>query len=93
MALYAGLFVSADFAYNLFEHLVLSRADARRLATAMRRKARKRSALVLAGFVTSALVSLRAPRLGFGLICAALIPHLEPDVAPSQVDGDVANRS
>ena len=35
VALYAGLFVSADFAYNLFEHLVLRRiAVASRLASA-----------------------------------------------------------
>jgi uncharacterized membrane protein len=92
VVLYAGLFVAVDLAYNIFETLVLSRADARRVSGAMRRRARKRSLLVLAGFTTSVLVSLRTPRLGFGLICAALIAHLQPDVAASQVDDDVPNR-
>jgi uncharacterized membrane protein len=92
VVLYAGLFVSVDLAYNVFEHLVLSRANARRVPAAMRRRARKRSLLVCAGFATSMLVSLAAPRLGFGLICAALIPHLQADAAASQVDDDVPNR-
>jgi hypothetical protein len=26
------------------------------------------------------LAALVAPRLGFGLICAALIPHLQPEL-------------
>ena len=57
-------------------------------------RARKRFLLVLAGlFSTSMLVSLWAPLLGVGLICAALIPHLQPDAAASQIDDDVPTGS
>jgi hypothetical protein len=42
--------------------------------------ARRRSLVVLAIFTTAMLVALVAPRLGFALICAALILHLRPDV-------------
>jgi hypothetical protein len=43
-----------------------------------------RSLIVLAGFTTAMLVALVAPRLGFGLICGALILHLRPDVSGSR---------
>jgi uncharacterized membrane protein len=81
---YAGLFVCIDIAYNIFEHQVLARADAKEVSAHMRRTARRRSLLVLAGFTTAMLVALVAPRLGFGLICAALILHLRPDVSGSR---------
>jgi hypothetical protein len=47
----------------------------------MRQLARRRSIIVLAGFTTAGLVALIAPRAGFGLICAALILHLRPDIS------------
>lgn len=37
---------------------------------------------VLASFTTAMLVAFVAPRIGFGLICAALLLHLRPEVAP-----------
>jgi hypothetical protein len=46
--------------------------------------ARWRSLVVLAIFATAALTALVAPRLGFGLICAALILHLRPEVPGSR---------
>ena len=79
VVLYSGLFVSVDIAYNVFEHQVLTHADVKRLPADMRRIARRRSLFVLTGFTAAMLVALLAPRLGFGLICAALIPHLRPD--------------
>jgi len=79
VALYAGLFVCVDVAYNAFEHHVLARADATRVSARMRRLARLRSLCVLAGFTTAMLVALVAPRVGFGLICAALILHFRPE--------------
>src|SRR5262249_28399507 len=79
VALYAGLFVCADVAYNAFEYHVLASADAKRMSARMRRMARRRSLCVLAGFATAMLVALIAPRVGFGLICAALILHLRPE--------------
>ena len=84
VVLYAGLFVCVDIAYNVFEHQVLARADAREVSAHMRRTARRRSLLVLAGFTTALLVALVAPRLGFALICGALILHLRPDVSGSR---------
>ena len=47
----------------------------------MRRVARRRSLVVLAGFTSAMLVALIAPRVGFGLICASLILHLRPDIS------------
>ena len=79
---YAGLFVCIDLAYNVFEREILTRADATRVSEGTRRMARRRSLVVLASFTTAMLVALVAPRLGFGLICSALILHLQPEAAP-----------
>jgi uncharacterized membrane protein len=81
VVLYAALFVCIDIAYNFFEHHVLVRADDTEVSARMRRVARRRSFVVLAGFTIAMLVALVAPRLGFGLICGALILHLRPDVS------------
>jgi len=81
VAFYAGLFVCVDIAYNIFEHRVLAYADAANVSARIRRFARRRSLIVLGGFTTATLVALVAPRVGFGLICAALILHLRPDVS------------
>jgi uncharacterized membrane protein len=84
VVLYAGLFVCVDIAYNVFEYKVLARVDATQMSAPTRRVARRRSLVVLAGFATAMLVALVAPRLGFGLICGALILHLRPDVRASR---------
>jgi len=84
VVLYAGLFVCVDIAYNVFEHQVLARADATQVSARMRRTARRRSLVVLASFTTAMLVAFVAPRVAFGLICAALILHLRPDVSGSR---------
>ena len=78
---YAGLFVCIDTAYNVFEHQVLAAADATRVSAHTRRMTRCRSLVVLASFTTAMLIAFVAPRLGFGLICGALILHLRPDAA------------
>jgi len=80
VAFYAGLFVCVDIAYNIFEHWVLAYADATNVSARTRRLARLRSLIALGGFTTAMLVALVAPPVGFGLICAALILHLRPDV-------------
>ena len=80
VAFYAGLFVCIDIAYNVFEREVLARADATQVPERSRRLARRRSLVVLAIFTTAMLVAFVAPRLGFGLICCALILHLRPEV-------------
>lgn len=81
MVFYAGLFVCIDIAYNVFEYRVLAGADVPQVSARMRRMARRRSLAVLASFTAAMLVSFAAPRVGFGLICAALVLHLKPDVS------------
>lgn len=78
---YAGLFVCVDIAYNVFERRVLADADITQVPPRARRLARRRSLVVLVGFAGAMLVAFVAPRVGFGLVCAALILHLRPDVA------------
>jgi uncharacterized membrane protein len=82
---YAGLFVCVDIAYNIFEREVLARADATPVAERTRRLARRRSLVVLAIFTTAMLVAFVTPRLGFGLICGALLLHLRPEAAGSRL--------
>jgi uncharacterized membrane protein len=80
VVVYAGLFVCIDIAYNVFERHVLVGADETELSSRMRRFARRRSLAVLAGLTAAMLVAFIEPRVGFGLICAALILHLRPEV-------------
>ena len=79
VVLYAGLFMCIDIAYNVFEREVLAHADVTQVSPRARRWARRRSLIVLAGFTTAMLVAFVAPRLGFGLICGALILHVRPE--------------
>jgi len=81
---YAGLFVCIDVAYNVFEREVLVRVDHTQVSEPARRVTRRRSLVVLAIFTTAMLIAFVAPRLGFGLICSALILHLRPDVRGSR---------
>jgi uncharacterized membrane protein len=85
MVFYAGLFVCIDLAYNVFERQVLTHADYTRVTPHVRRVARRRSLVVLASFTTAMLVAFATPRVGFALICGALILHLRPEVASSRV--------
>jgi uncharacterized membrane protein len=80
VAFYAGVFVCVDIAYNVFERDILKSVDATQMSARTRRIARRRSLIVLASFTTAMLVAIVAPRLGFGLICGALILHLRPGV-------------
>jgi uncharacterized membrane protein len=84
VALYAGLFVCIDVAYNFFEREVLIHTGSRQLPARNRSMARRRSVAVLAGFAIATVVAFFAPRLSFGLICAALMLHLRPDVSGRQ---------
>jgi len=81
---YAGLFVCIDIAYNVFERQVFAYAAADQVSERTRRIARRRSLVVLAIFTAAMLVAFVAPRVGFGLICGALILHLRPDVSGSR---------
>lgn len=84
VAFYAGLFVCIDIAYNIFERQVLAGAQATQVSARTRRIARRRSLVVLAIFTAAMLVAFVAPRLGFALICGALILHVRPDPASRQ---------
>ena len=80
VAFYAGLFVCADGAFNIFEREVLARAESTHVSARARRVARRRSLIVLVIFAVSILVAFVAPRVGFALICGALIFHMRPDL-------------
>jgi len=82
---YAGLFVCIDAAYNCFEREVLIHGSGSRNANHNRRLARRRSLIVLIIFAAATLVALKAPRVGFGLICGALVLHLRPDARGTSV--------
>jgi len=81
---YTGLFVCIDIVYNAFEREVLTGEAATQVPAHTRRIARRRSLVVLAGFTIAMLVAFVAPRIGFGLICGALLLHLRPDVTGSR---------
>ena len=81
---YAGLFVCIDIAYNVFERQVFAYEAADQVSERTRRIARRRSLVVLAIFTAAVLIAFVAPRVGFGLICGALILHLRPDVSGSR---------
>jgi uncharacterized membrane protein len=81
VAFYAGVFVCVDIAYNIFEREVFAGVNATQLSERVRRMARRRSLVVLASFIIAMLVAFVAPRVAFGLVCAALILHLRPDVS------------
>jgi uncharacterized membrane protein len=84
VAFYAGLFVCIDIAYNIFEREVLARAEATHVPARVRRVARHRSLVVLASFAAAMLVAFVAPRIGFALICCALLLHLRPEASSSR---------
>lgn len=84
VASYATLFVCIDVAYNVFERDILRGADKARVSERARRMARRRSLIVLGTFLVAIAVALAAPRVGFGLICCALILHVRPDVPLSR---------
>jgi uncharacterized membrane protein len=81
---YAALFVCVDIAYNFFEGEVLARAEAADIPDRTRRLARRRSLGVLTIFTTAMFVAFVAPRVGFVLICGALILHVRPEAPGSR---------
>jgi uncharacterized membrane protein len=82
--IYAALFVCIDVAYNVFEREVLNRAELSKVSAQTRRLARRRSFAVLAVFAIAMLVAFVAPRVGFALVCGALILHISPEVPGSR---------
>lgn len=81
VVVYAALFVCADGTYNVFEQGVLR--ESKEVNDQQRRMARYRSLLAFALFTSAAVLAVFVPWAGFGLICAALVLHLKPDVGAS----------
>jgi uncharacterized membrane protein len=79
VATYAAIFVCVNIAYRIFEREVFAQADATLLTERAIRMARRRSLATLGIFMTSGLVALVAPYIGFSLICGALILYLRPE--------------
>ena len=82
VAAYAAIFVCVNIAYRVFERQALHQADTAQIPPSARRIVRGRSLATLAIFVAAMLVALVAPRIGFALICCALLSYLRPE-APS----------
>jgi len=82
VAAYAAVFVCVNIAYRVFERQALHQADTTQILPSARRIVRGRSLATLAIFVAAMLVALVAPRVGFALICCALLSYLRPE-APS----------
>jgi len=92
-AFYAGLFVSIDIAYILFEREVLTHTDSTQVSGGTRDMARRRSITVLASFTAAMVLAFFAPRIAFSLICGALALHVRPEAAPRNPPAsDLTNR-
>ncbi len=79
VAVYAAIFVYVNIAYLVFERQALDQADRALMPERARRLAKYRSFATLSIFASAMLVSLFAPRIGFALICCALLPYLVPE--------------
>jgi uncharacterized membrane protein len=79
VAVYAAIFVYVNSAYLVFERQAFAQADTAELPERARRLARWRSLITLSLFTSAMVVAVFAPKIGFGLICCALIPYLKPD--------------
>lgn len=80
VAVYAAIFACVNVAYLVFERQALNQADTAQIPQSTRRIVRGRSLATLAIFVVAMLVALVAPRVGFALICCALLSYLRPEV-------------
>lgn len=78
VATYAAIFVCVNLAYIVFERQALGQADAAEVPERARRMAKRRSCATLSIFASAMLVALLALRVGFALICCALLSYLTP---------------
>jgi uncharacterized membrane protein len=79
VAVYAAIFVCVNIAYLVFERQALDQADTTQMPVRARRLARRRSFATLTIFASAMVVAVFAPRIGFALICCALLPYLTPE--------------
>jgi uncharacterized membrane protein len=80
VATYAAIFVGVNIAYLVFERLALKQAGRRDVPECTRRLARIRSIATVSLFAGAIVVAAFVPRVGFALICCALIPYLRPEL-------------
>jgi len=85
VATYAAIFVCVNIAYLVFERQALAQADTTQIPQRARRMAKYRSFATLSIFTSAMVVSAFAPRLGFALICTALLPYLTPQAPSAQL--------
>ena len=76
---YAAVFVLVELAYLQFEHHVLAHAVVDEISPRTRRLAKIRSLVAFGLILMAMLVSLRFPSWGFGLVCCAVLLHLQPE--------------
>ena len=76
---YAAVFVLVDAAYLQFEHYALSQAVPQEISHQRRTLAKLRSRLAFGLFLAAMILSLKLPHWGFGLVCCAVLLHLQPE--------------
>jgi uncharacterized membrane protein len=79
---YAAVFACVNIAYLAFERQALAQADGTQVPQYSRRLVKWRSLATLSIFVSAAGLAAFVPRLGFALICTALLPYLTPKAPP-----------
>jgi uncharacterized membrane protein len=81
VTVYAAVFACVNIAYLLFVRQVLRQANTAEIPARAKLMQRRRSVATLAIFASAMPLSLIAPRIGFGLICCALIAYLTPQAS------------
>src|SRR5215468_6405302 len=82
VAVYAGVFVMVNSAYVAFVWEVLAQAEVqKRMSAQMQRITRVRSVVTLGMFAIAAVLSLKFPLLGFGLVPCVLLAYLRPEAS------------
>ncbi|UWZ82018.1 TMEM175 family protein [Occallatibacter riparius] len=76
---YATDFVLVEAAYLSFEHHALTHAELEEISHRSRRLAKVRTIIAFVLFATAMLVSLKFAQWGFGIVCGAVLLHLQPE--------------
>jgi len=82
VAVYAAVFVMVNSAYVAFVWEVLAQAEVqKRMSARMQRITRVRSVVTQGMFAIAAVLSLKFPLLGFGLVPCVLLAYLRPEAS------------
>jgi hypothetical protein len=71
----------------VFEWQVLNQTDTTKMPERARLMAKRRSSATPTIFAGAMLVALSESRIGFGLICCALVPYLTPKAPGARLEG------